>query len=69
MEKLASSSYQISEAQYAAIELSADTWVQQLLVALITSLRFMSPVLSAELFEALGLTVLDKVRSRHRRIW
>ena len=64
MEKVASSSYQISEAQYAAIELSADTWVQQLLVALITSFRFLSPVLSPELFEALGLTVLDKVTER-----
>lgn len=68
MEKVASSSYQISEAQYAAIELSADTWVQQLLVALITSFRFLSPVLSPELFEALGLTVLDKVRFLYRRI-
>lgn len=69
MEKLASSSYQISEAQYAAIELSADTWVPQLLVALITSFRFLAHVLSAELFQALGLTVLDKVRFWRRRIW
>ncbi len=68
MEKLAGSSYQISEAQYAATELAADTWVQLLLVALITSFRFLSSVLSPELFEALGLTVLDKVSFALRRI-
>lgn len=60
MEKLASASYTLTEAAYAANEL-ADTWVQILLVALITSFQFLSPLLSPEMFDSLAMTTLDKV--------
>lgn len=61
MEKLASASYTLTEAAYAANEL-ADTWVQLLLVALITSFQFLSPLLAPEMFESLAMTTLDKVK-------